>query len=72
MSMRADREKLGLALARACMTTESLTRATGMPRPTVNNVLAGRSVRPATLGRIARALDCDPADILAKEATAND
>lgn len=62
--MKADRAKLELALARACMTPESLTVAAEMPRATVNNVITGRSVRPATLGRIARALGVDPAELI--------
>lgn len=62
--MKADRTKLELALARACMTPESLTAAAGMPRPTVNNVISGRNVRPATLGRIAKALGVDPTELL--------
>lgn len=66
--MKADRTKLELALARACMTPESLTLAAGMPRPTVNNVISGRNVRPATMGRVAKALGVDPADIIKKEA----
>lgn len=65
--MKASREKLELAMARACMTPDELTAAAEMPRPTINNVITGRSVRPATLGRIARALGCDPADILEGE-----
>ena len=66
-TVKADRNKLELALARACMTPETLTAAAEMPRPTVNNVITGRSVRPATLGRIARALGVDVADIIKKE-----
>lgn len=62
--MKADRTKLELALARACMTPESLTAVAEMPRATVNNVITGRSVRPATLGRIARALGVDPAELI--------
>lgn len=65
--MKADRAKLELALARACMTPELLTTVAEMPRPTVNNVITGRSVRPATLGRIARALGVDVAEIIMKE-----
>ena len=65
--MKADRNKLELALARACMTPESLTAAAEMPRPTVNNVITGRNVRPATLGRIAKALNVDPLDIIAEQ-----
>lgn len=66
--MKVDRNKLELVMARACMTPESLTAAAEMPRPTVNNVISGRSVRPTTLGKIARALGVDPADIIKEEA----
>ena len=62
--MKADHKKLQLAMARACMTPEKLATTAQMPRPTVNNVIVGRSVLPATLGRIARALNCDPEDIM--------
>lgn len=65
--MKADRKKLELAMARACMNSADLPAATGLPRPTVNNAIVGKSVRPATLGRIARALNCDPEEILEKE-----
>lgn len=68
--MKADRKKLELAMARKCMSTEDLTKAAALPRPTVNNVVTGRSVRPGTLGRIAKALGVDPADII-KEADAS-
>lgn len=52
--MKANRQRLELTMARACMNTDDLQRATEMPRPTVNNVISGKSVRPATLGKIAR------------------
>ena len=45
--MKANRQKLELAMARACVNTDDLQRATEMPRPTVNNVISGKSVRPA-------------------------
>ena len=57
--MKVDRRKLELAMARACMNSADLPAAAGIPRPTV-----GKSVRPGTLGRIARALNVDPADII--------
>ena len=62
--MKADRKKLQLAMARACMESRDLPEAAKMPRSTVNNVIAGKGVRPATLGRIAKALNCDVADIM--------
>lgn len=65
--MKAKKNKLRLAMARACMNPQDLAKAAGMPPQTVNGVLRGRSVRPATLGRIAKALDVDVAEILEKE-----
>ena len=65
--MKADRKKLELAMARACMSTGDLVKKSAMPRPTVNNVIMGRDVRPATIGKIARALDVDVTDILEVE-----
>ena len=65
--MKVDRQKLKLAMARACMSTEDLTTAAQLPRPTVNNAIVGKSVRPKTVGCIAKALGCDPADIIEKE-----
>lgn len=65
--MKADRKKLELAMARACMNSADLPAAAGLHRPTVQNAIAGKSVRPATLGRIAKALGVDPAELLREE-----
>ena len=65
--MKADRKKLELAMARACMSSADLPVAAGLPRPTVQNAIVGKSVRPATLGRIAKALNVDPAELIADE-----
>lgn len=62
--MKVDRNKLELAMARACMNTADLHVAAGLPRPTVNNAIVGKGVRPGTLGKIARALGVDPAELL--------
>lgn len=64
--MRADKGKLLLAMARACMNTRDVVRETGMPEMTVKNVISGKGVKPATLGRVAKALNIDPADIIEK------
>lgn len=66
--MLVDRKKLELAMARACMNSADLPAAAGLPRPTVQNAIVGKSVRPGTLGRIARALGVDPEDLLREEA----
>lgn len=65
--MKVNRNKLQLAMARACMNTIDLSVKAEMPVQTINGVLRGRSIRPATLGRIAKALGVDVTDILEKE-----
>ena len=62
--MKVNRKKLELAMARACMDSRDLPTASQLPRPTINNAIVGKSVRPKTVGCIAKALNCDPADIL--------
>lgn len=62
--MKVVRQKLELAMARACMNSADLPAASGLPRPTVQNAIVGKSIRPATLGRIARALGVDPAELI--------
>lgn len=54
-------------MARAKMNTEDLCKKAAMPRPTVNNVISGRSVRPGTFGKIAAALGVDVTEILEEE-----
>ena len=65
--MKTNKKKLELAMARACMNTEDLQKAAEMPRPSLNNVISGKSARPATLGRIARALGVDVTEIIDEE-----
>lgn len=62
--MKASRKKLEVAMARACMNAEDLQKKADMPRPTLNNVVTGRNVRPGTIGRIAKALDVDVIELL--------
>ena len=63
--MKANRRKLELAMAKACMnTSDSYRKPQGMPRPTVNSVIGGRSGRPGTIGRIAKALGVDATEII--------
>ena len=65
--MKADTKKIRICMANRCMNTEDLCESTKMPRPTVNNVVSGRSVRPATIGRIAKALGVDVKEILEED-----
>lgn len=65
--MKVNRKKLELAMARACMNSADLPAAAQLPRPTVQNAITGRNIRPGTLGKIAKALGVDPADIIETE-----
>lgn len=65
--MKVNRKELNLAMARACMNSADLTEKAQLPRPTINNAITGRNIRPATLGKIARALNVDPAEIIEME-----
>lgn len=65
--MKTNRKKLEIAMARACMNTEDLQKAAEMPRPSLNNVISGKSARPATIGRIARALGVDVTEIIEED-----
>lgn len=51
-------------MAVACMNTEDLQKSSKMPRPTLNNVISGRNVRPGTIGRVAKALGVDVTEII--------
>lgn len=62
--MKANRAKLEIAMSRACLDPSDIYRECGIPRPTLNNVLSGRNVRPATLGKVARAVGVDVLEII--------
>lgn len=65
--MVADKHKLQLAMARACMNTQDLAKAAHMPPQTINGVLRERSARPGTIGRIAKALGVDVEKIVKED-----
>lgn len=65
--MKANRKAIDLAMARTCMSISDIANKAEMPEMTVKNVITGRSVRPYTLGKVARALGVDPLEIMEKE-----
>lgn len=65
--MKVDKPKLALAMARACVSTQDLAAAAGVSTQTVNAAIRGQNVRPAVLGRLARALGVDPVEIITLE-----
>lgn len=60
--MKIRREKLALAKARACMSTEDIIKA-GILKGTLNNACRGE-VQPHTAGRIAKVLGVDVTEII--------
>lgn len=64
--MKLDKKKYELARARACMSFNDVIKA-GVPKGTLCRVIGGEDVRPETIGKIARALGCDVAEILEDE-----
>lgn len=65
--MKIDNQKLDLMLARRCMSLRDFRNGTS-PQ-TLTRIRRGESIKPKTVGRIAKALDCDPTDII-QDATA--
>lgn len=63
--MKLNREKYMLARARACMGQKDLEIA-GIPKGTLCRALR-EDVRPETIGKIAKALQCDVTEIIETE-----
>ena len=62
--MKANRKKLQIAMAHACLILGDVEKVSGFRRRSLNNVITGRNVRPGTLGRVAKALGCKVTEIL--------
>lgn len=60
--MKIDSRKLDLILARECKSLSDLRD--GSSPQTLRRIRRGEEVQPKTLGRIARALNCDVTEIL--------
>lgn len=60
--MRINKAKYQLALARACKDRRDLIAA-GIPAGTLSKIYT-KELKPATVGRIAKALGCDVTDII--------
>lgn len=68
--MRPNKEVILLYMARRGMTQQELARASKVPPRTLNDVMAEKSVRPKTLGKVAKALRVDPAELVIPEGVA--
>lgn len=61
--MEISIKKLDLAKARACMSTNDIIAA-GIPKGTYNQIVARKNAKPDTIGKLARILNVDPAELL--------
>lgn len=62
--MKINKTKLEIAMARAELNRNTLAEKAGLPIPTVCNVYKRGSCKPATAGKIAKALECDVTEII--------
>lgn len=65
--MKANRRKLYIAMATACIDSRELAEKAGLPRPTLDGVIKGHSIRPSTIGKVARALGVPVTEILEED-----
>lgn len=63
-TMKVDSKKMQLAMARTCLTATEIAVAAEMPVITVKRVTSGKAVKPATIGKVAKALGIDVTEIL--------
>jgi predicted transcriptional regulator len=55
--MVVNKKKLDIVMANVCITSGDLQKKSELPRGTFLNVITGKNVRPATVGKIAKALN---------------
>ena len=64
--MKIDINKFEMELARRCMSVSNF-REKGLSPKTLTRIRKGADVKPVTVGKIAKALGVDPADIIEME-----
>lgn len=62
--MRLNRKKVQLLMAELEINQQTLALKAGISRQTISAVMNGRNCRPELLGRIAKALEVEPEDII--------
>ena len=60
--MKINLEKLEIAKARACMSTNDIIKA-GIPKGTYNRITTTKSAKAVTIGKIARILNVDVTEL---------
>ncbi len=65
--MKIDENKLFIQLAKKNWDLSKLADALGVCPQTIQAIKKRKSPRPTTIGKIAKALDCEPEDLLEME-----
>ena len=63
--MTLDREKVMLRMAKLEINQTQLAERAGVSRQTMSQIMNGRKCRPDLLGRVAKALNAEPEEIIA-------
>lgn len=61
--MRIDRKKYELACARACIGFKDIVEK-GIPKGTLCRIIGEAEIRPETIGKLAKILECDVTEII--------
>lgn len=64
--MKINNRKLDIELARRCISLMAL-RGNGLSPQTLTRIRNGKDVKPVTVGKIAKTLGVDPAEIIEVE-----
>lgn len=62
--MRVNPKKMDLFIAKKGCELYELAKLSGVAYTTLNRVRNGHGTTPATVGKIANALNCNPADLI--------
>lgn len=65
--MKLDKEKFELVMAEKCLTSGEVQKQSGLPKSTYTKAVMEKNVRPATLGKIAKAVNTPVHDLIAEE-----
>lgn len=65
--MKINKHKLLLAMAKKCINAYTLCEWSGMQYATYRRIVSGQNCKPATAGKVARALGVDVTEIIELE-----
>lgn len=63
-NVKARTEIIRIEMAKKCMTSIDVYKKANLSKTTFNSILSGQSVRPSSIGKIAKALNVDVTEIL--------